>query len=367
MRTAKGRFVAALLLALVAFGCADGAAPAQTAAIPSPSPEARRRAPRQAWRELILAWQNKFHIELQTAAKALKTSRLRLLDAGGGELRLWRVPRRGPGPRQGRAGLLYDRQRNRAAARPDPRGAGRPAAGLRRDSLGRSGGGAARRHRDANEKRGEYDRTRELRRHRAARSAASFGRKAGLFSRRCGRRRKSSRAAAAFIARPWTIPRMCTRPSCGHLHAVDPTTLERDFSWSGALGAVVAAGLRPCSGAILILVFTLAQGMFLGRRERRSADVGRHGHHDRISGRLRGVRAANSAAMERSRSALDARSPGAEPNCWRRRSSWDWAWRCSSARALTPEPDPPHSLPRRGAKVFRAVAVCFDAYAIIHK
>jgi ABC-type nickel/cobalt efflux system permease component RcnA len=38
--------------------------------------------------------------------------------------------------------------------------------------------------------------------------------------------------------------------------------LERDFSWSGALGAVVAAGLRPCSGAILILVFTLAQGSF---------------------------------------------------------------------------------------------------------
>ncbi len=52
-------------------------------------------------------------------------------------------------------------------------------------------------------------------------------------------------------------------PSCGHLHAPDPTTLDgAGFSWAGALSAVVAAGLRPCSGAILILVFTLSQGLF---------------------------------------------------------------------------------------------------------
>ncbi len=51
-------------------------------------------------------------------------------------------------------------------------------------------------------------------------------------------------------------------PACGHLHAPDPTTLGAGFSWAGALPAVVAAGLRPCSGAILILVFTLSQGLF---------------------------------------------------------------------------------------------------------
>jgi nickel/cobalt transporter (NicO) family protein len=28
------------------------------------------------------------------------------------------------------------------------------------------------------------------------------------------------------------------------------------------LGAIVAVGLRPCSGAILVLVFSLAQGLF---------------------------------------------------------------------------------------------------------
>ncbi|HXY59733.1 MAG TPA: high frequency lysogenization protein HflD [Methylocystis sp.] len=51
-------------------------------------------------------------------------------------------------------------------------------------------------------------------------------------------------------------------PDCGHQHAIDPTRLQRGVFSSEALGAVVAAGLRPCSGAILILVFTLAQGVF---------------------------------------------------------------------------------------------------------
>ena len=32
--------------------------------------------------------------------------------------------------------------------------------------------------------------------------------------------------------------------------------------WQRGLSAIVAVGLRPCSGAILVLVFALAQGMF---------------------------------------------------------------------------------------------------------
>ncbi|MFT4095711.1 MAG: nickel/cobalt transporter [Rhodoblastus sp.] len=51
--------------------------------------------------------------------------------------------------------------------------------------------------------------------------------------------------------------------SCGHFHAPDPSTLGDSFSWSSALATIVAAGARPCSGAILVLVFTLAQGVFL--------------------------------------------------------------------------------------------------------
>ena len=51
--------------------------------------------------------------------------------------------------------------------------------------------------------------------------------------------------------------------SCGHFHAPDPKMLGEGFSWSAAVATVVAAGARPCSGAILVLVFTLAQGVFL--------------------------------------------------------------------------------------------------------
>ena len=49
---------------------------------------------------------------------------------------------------------------------------------------------------------------------------------------------------------------------CGHMHAPDPTQLNGPFSWRDATGAVIAAGARPCSGAILVLVFAMAQGLF---------------------------------------------------------------------------------------------------------
>lgn len=50
---------------------------------------------------------------------------------------------------------------------------------------------------------------------------------------------------------------------CGHFHAPDPKTLGENFSWGAALATVVTAGARPCSGAILVLVFAFAQGIFL--------------------------------------------------------------------------------------------------------
>jgi nickel/cobalt exporter len=46
---------------------------------------------------------------------------------------------------------------------------------------------------------------------------------------------------------------------CGHAHALDPSQLGEGFTWRGAMTTVVAAGARPCSGAILVLVFSLAQ------------------------------------------------------------------------------------------------------------
>ena len=49
---------------------------------------------------------------------------------------------------------------------------------------------------------------------------------------------------------------------CGHAHAPDPAELDGRFSWRAAAGTVIAAGARPCSGAILVLVFAMAQGLF---------------------------------------------------------------------------------------------------------
>ena len=46
-------------------------------------------------------------------------------------------------------------------------------------------------------------------------------------------------------------------------HAPDPSTLAGPtFRVADAAATVVAAGLRPCSGAILVLAFTLSQGLF---------------------------------------------------------------------------------------------------------
>jgi ABC-type nickel/cobalt efflux system permease component RcnA len=49
---------------------------------------------------------------------------------------------------------------------------------------------------------------------------------------------------------------------CGHAHAPDPSQLGDGFSLRGAAATVVAAGARPCSGAILVLVFSLARNVF---------------------------------------------------------------------------------------------------------
>jgi ABC-type nickel/cobalt efflux system permease component RcnA len=50
---------------------------------------------------------------------------------------------------------------------------------------------------------------------------------------------------------------------CGHFHAPAAETLGDGFTWRGAFATIFAAGARPCSGAILVLVFALAQGVFL--------------------------------------------------------------------------------------------------------
>jgi nickel/cobalt transporter (NicO) family protein len=48
----------------------------------------------------------------------------------------------------------------------------------------------------------------------------------------------------------------------GHAHGPEPQELGGPGGWRRGLSAIVAVGLRPCSGAIILLVFALSQGLF---------------------------------------------------------------------------------------------------------
>jgi nickel/cobalt transporter (NicO) family protein len=48
----------------------------------------------------------------------------------------------------------------------------------------------------------------------------------------------------------------------GHAHGPEPYELAGPGGWRRGWSAIIAVGLRPCSGAIIVLVFSLAQGLF---------------------------------------------------------------------------------------------------------
>jgi nickel/cobalt exporter len=48
----------------------------------------------------------------------------------------------------------------------------------------------------------------------------------------------------------------------GHAHGPEPAELAGAGGWRRGLSAVIAVGLRPCSGAIIVLIFALAQDLF---------------------------------------------------------------------------------------------------------
>ncbi|WP_416193329.1 nickel/cobalt transporter [Nitrobacter sp. TKz-YC01] len=50
--------------------------------------------------------------------------------------------------------------------------------------------------------------------------------------------------------------------ACGHAHGPEPEGLAGAGGWRRGFAAVLAVGARPCSGAIIILVFALSQDMF---------------------------------------------------------------------------------------------------------
>lgn len=50
---------------------------------------------------------------------------------------------------------------------------------------------------------------------------------------------------------------------CGHAHMPDPRQLEGPLSWSKAIAIALSVGIRPCTGAILVLIFAMSQGLLI--------------------------------------------------------------------------------------------------------
>jgi nickel/cobalt exporter len=48
---------------------------------------------------------------------------------------------------------------------------------------------------------------------------------------------------------------------CSHAHMPDPSQLQGPWSWRQAIAIAVAVGIRPCTGAILVLIFAIGQGL----------------------------------------------------------------------------------------------------------
>lgn len=52
--------------------------------------------------------------------------------------------------------------------------------------------------------------------------------------------------------------------SCGHSHAPDPRLISGDrFDWKTAWAAIVAVGVRPCTGALVVLSFAFLNGLWI--------------------------------------------------------------------------------------------------------
>ncbi len=69
------------------------------------------------------------------------------------------------------------------------------------------------------------------------------------------------RKAGRLAALATNAPAEACGPGCGHAGLTDAAALDRLDGWRERAGVVLAAGSRPCAGAVLILVFCAAQGL----------------------------------------------------------------------------------------------------------
>lgn len=209
---------------------------------------------------VILAWQNKFHAALQTAARGLKDDPRAFLALGAASFAYGVFHAAGPG--HGKAVLASYMLANETALRRGLLLAGLAALLQGLVAIAIVGvlaiifNATAARMTDA-------ARLVEL---------ASYAAIAVLGARLLwvkGRAFLEAWKTPVVIASPGGFiceaidPNHVHDATCNHFQAPDPATLSGPtFRWGSAIATVVAAGFRPCSGAILVLVFTLSQGAF---------------------------------------------------------------------------------------------------------
>ncbi|MBI3275824.1 MAG: high frequency lysogenization protein HflD [Methylocystis sp.] len=210
---------------------------------------------------LIVAWQNKFHLELQGAARALKTDASALWALAAASFAYGVFHAAGPG--HGKAVLASYMIANETALRRGLALAG--LAALLQGSVAIAMVGVAAILFNAT--------ARQMSGAASLIEMVSYGAIAALGARlvwtkgrvllREWRRKAAPRETGGVYCEAVEDALRVHGPSCAHCHAPDPAMFAVGFSWPDALATVVAAGARPCSGAILILVFTLSQGAFV--------------------------------------------------------------------------------------------------------
>ena len=210
----------------------------------------------------ILAWQNRFHIELQNAARRVKSESAAYWSLVAASFAYGIFHAAGPG--HGKAVLASYMIASRSAVRRGMLLAGLAALLQGLVAIAIVGLAAALLGFTALEMRSAVDWV-ELASYVAiaALGAVLLWKKGAALLAALRAPRRAPASAHGFHCEAVEASSGGHPQDCEHCGLVDPQNLsDQKFSWGSAAGAVVAAGLRPCSGAILILVFTLAQGVF---------------------------------------------------------------------------------------------------------
>lgn len=101
------------------------------------------------------------------------------------------------------------------------------------------------------------------RRERAAAAAAAAPRLTGAAALRAIAVHAPAPPAHADVPHPRHHHHHDDDCGCGHAHVPSPDQVAGRMNWRRAGSAILAVGLRPCSGALIVLVFALSQGFFL--------------------------------------------------------------------------------------------------------